>query len=556
MGTYDLSPYLEYTAIHEGAIMREKILVGLVALAGITGCSDYKLTNVPVYEPNIIVTPEEHDFGALHSGHETGTVDIIVTNVGNDELLIDDVYLMGPNDISFSPMLPSVMSEGEQAVITVTYVPETFQTDSAMLYIFSNDPDTEIVEIPLLGQGDAPIIEITPSYHDFSTVFLGCDDEIEVSIGNVGNANLEVSDIEYFASVPVDFSLVDYEDIHGPLPWIIAPSDSVSLNVGYEPQDLLDDEGYIEITSNDPVKPIELADQIGMGDYEAIITDEFDQDGNARSDILFIIDNSCSMSTNQTNFKDNFDSFMTVFETAGVDYQIAFATTDNPNFVDGKIVTPADADPVGEVNTIVDNIGIYGSTMEHGLLTSYESTTTGDAAPGGAFLRSDAKLVVIYVTDEPDWSHPYSTMTTSDYSAHLLSLKSSPELVVAHAVAGDYPSGCSGNGGAQFGDGYYDVVNDLGGTFMSICADDFGSQMDTLARESMAITVFYLNNTPIESTISVEVDSTISTDWSYDAAINAIVFNIAPEEGSEIEVTYAIWAECDNDDESSEDTGA
>ena len=57
MGTYDLSPYLEYTAIHEGAIMREKILVGLVALAGITGCSDYKLTNVPVYEPNIIVTP-------------------------------------------------------------------------------------------------------------------------------------------------------------------------------------------------------------------------------------------------------------------------------------------------------------------------------------------------------------------------------------------------------------------------------------------------------------------------------------------------------------------
>ena len=546
--------------------MRGKILVGLLALAGVVGCSDYKLSSVPIYEPNITVTPEEHDFGALHSGYETGTVDIIVTNVGNDDLQINDVYLMGPTDITFSPMLPSTMLPGQQETIVVTYVPETFQIDSARLYIFSDDPDTELVEIPLLGQGDAPIIEITPDYHDFSTVFLGCDDEIEVSIGNIGNANLEISDVEYFASVPVDFSLEDYEDAVGSLPWTIAPNDAVSLIVGYIPLDLLDDEGYIEITSNDPVTPIELADQLGMGDYENIVTDEFDQDGNAMSDILFVIDNSGSMTSNQTNFKNNFDSFMTVFETAGVDYQIAFITTDDAAIVNGKIVTPADIDPVGEVNTIIDDIGTHGYAIEKGLWFSYAATDSGgDAAPGGTtgFFRADAKLVIIYVTDEPDASTSLSygggstTMAPSDYSAHFLSLKSTPELVAAHAVAGDYPSGCTSNGGAQFGDGYYDVVNDLGGTFMSICATDFGAQMDTLARESMAIQIFYLNNNPIESTISVEVDSTIVTSWSYDTTINAIVFDTAPEEGSSIRVTYAIWAECDNDDETDTgDTGA
>jgi len=542
--------------------MREKILVALLALASITGCSDYKLSTVPVYEPNITATPEEHDFGALHSGYETGEVDVIVTNTGNDDLLIDDVYLMGPSDIAFSPTLPSIMEPGQQEIITITYTPETFQVDSARLYIFSNDPDTEVVEIPLLGQGDAPVIEITPDYHDFTTVFLGCDDEIEVSIGNVGNANLEVSDVEYFASIPVDFSLEDYEDAIGPLPWTIAPNDSINLTVGYTPLDLLDDEGYIEITSNDPTTPIELADQLGMGDYEDIVTDEFDQDGNARSDILFVIDNSGSMTSNQTNFKNNFDSFMTVFETAGVDYQIAFITTDNASIVNEKIVTPADVDPVGEVNTIIDDIGTHGYAIEKGLWYSYAATDVGgDAAPGSStgFFRPDAKLVIIYISDEPDASTSLSygggstTMTPSDYSAHLLSLKSSPELVVAHAVAGDYPSGCTSNGGAQFGDGYYDVVTDLGGTFMSICATDFGTQMDTLARESMAIQIFYLNNNPIESTISVEVDSTIATGWSYDPAISAIVFDTAPGEGSSIEVTYAIWAECDNNEE--KDTG-
>ncbi len=235
--------------------MREKILVALLALASITGCSDYKLSTVPVYEPNITATPEEHDFGALHSGYETGEVDVIVTNTGNDDLLIDDVYLMGPSDIAFSPTLPSIMEPGQQEIITITYTPETFQVDSARLYIFSNDPDTEVVEIPLLGQGDAPVIEITPDYHDFTTVFLGCDDEIEVSIGNVGNANLEVSDVEYFASIPVDFSLEDYEDAIGSLPWTIAPNDSINLTVGYTPLDLLDDDGLLIITAdhgNDP----------------------------------------------------------------------------------------------------------------------------------------------------------------------------------------------------------------------------------------------------------------------------------------------------------------
>jgi hypothetical protein len=548
----------------KGQIMKGHTLAGLLAIASILGCSDYTLEKVQVYEPNISVSPTEHDFGALHSGYETGEIDIAVTNTGNTELLIDDVYIMGPSDITFSPSLPSSMSPGEEVTLTVTYVPETFQIDSARLYIFSDDPDTPIVEIPLDGQGDAPVIEITPDYHDFVTVLLGCYEKLEVKIGNVGNANLEINDVEYFATLPVDFLLADYEESLGPLPWTIAPADVVSLHVAYEPLDLLDDEAYIEITSNDPVAPIEIADQIGMGDYEDIVTDNFDQDGNARSDILFVIDNSGSMSSNQTNFKNNFDSFMTVFEAAGVDYQIAFITTDDASIVNGKIVTPADADPVGEVNTIIDDIGTHGYAIEKGLWYSYAATDIGgDAAPGSStgFFRTDAKLVIIYVSDEPDASTSLSygggstTMAPSDYSAHLLALKSSPELVVAHAVSGDYPSGCTSNGGAQFGDGYYDVVNDLGGTFMSICAADFGAQLDTLARESMAIQIFYLNNNPIESTISVAVDSTIVTTWSYDSTINAIVFDTPPEEGSSIEVTYATWAECDSEKDTG-DTGS
>jgi hypothetical protein len=169
------------------------------------------------------------------------------------------------------------------------------------------------------------------------------------------------------------------------------------------------------------------------------------------------------------------------------------------------------------------------------------SSTTG-------FFRTDARLVVVYVSDEPDFSHydwgsgGSTTMVASDYSASLLSLKSSSDLVAAHAISGDYPSGCSANGGAQFGEGYYDVVNDLGGTFMSICASDWSVTMDTLARDSIAMSEFPLTNTPIESTISITVDGISSSDWIYNTSSNSITLTVAPGDGASINIEYAIWS--------------
>jgi hypothetical protein len=204
--------------------------------------------------------------------------------------------------------------------------------------------------------------------------------------------------------------------------------------------------------------------------------------------------------------------------------------------------------PITEFNNQIDSIGTRGSAHEKGLWYAYESTTTGDASPGSStgFQRSSARLVVVYVSDEPDFSdHAYSgggstTMTPSDYSASLLSLKTSSSLVIAHAIAGDYPSGCTTNGGAQFGEGYYDVVNDLGGTFMSICASDWSGTMDTLARDSLAQVAFALSDTPIEDTIEVTVDGIISSDWSYEASSNTVIFTVSPPDGSAIDISYGI----------------
>ena len=536
-----------------------KKLVGIVSMMLLAACSDYNLQKFePPVEPGVVapeieVSPLSHDFGAISAGSETADAVITIENIGNGDLDLNSIYLQnGSSNFSISAMPADLVEPSNSVELIVTYSPGTYEFNSDAISIISNDEDEPEVVVILDGSGDAPIITVNPNYHDFGTLYLGCDEEIEIDIGNIGNSNLIISDLEYFATIPVDFSLLDYEIDYGALPITIPPGDSIQLTVDYIPLDVLDDSAYVEISSNDPATPIATADHDGMGDYEAWILDNFNQDGTVAVDILFVIDNSGSMGSNQTNIKNNFDAFMSAFNAAGVSYQVALITTDSADFV-GGVITNSTVDPVTEFNDQIDSIGTRGSAYEKGLWYAYESTTSGDASPGSStgFFRSDARLVVVYVSDEPDFSHQTygsggsTTMVPSDYSTSLLSLKSSSDLVVAHAIAGDYPSGCTTNGGAQFGDGYYDVVNDLSGTFMSICASDWSVTMDTLARDSMAILSFPLSESPIEDTITVSVDGVLSSDWIYDSSANSITFTVAPADGSSIDVQYALWSTCE-----------
>ena len=525
-----------------------------VFLMLIIGCNDYDLhpyveDPIPgVDAPEIEVDPLSHNFGALVAGTDESDVIVTIQNNGTDDLNIDDIYLhSGQSNFSIAHPPIGIIEPSESVELIVTYGPGTYETNSDIISILSNDDDEPEVQVFLDGSGDAPVIYVAPDYYDFGLIYLGCDDITEVEIGNMGNVDLTISDLEYFSSLPVDFSMQDYVLDYGLLPIVLPPGDSITLSVDYIPLDILDDSGYIEITSNDPVTPVAQANQEGLGDYESWTTDQYTQDNQGLVDILFVIDNSGSMGSNQTNLKNNFDAFMAAFIAAGVDYHIGIITTDTSDFI-GDVITISTPDPLTEFNDQIDSATTTGSAIEQGLLKSYEATSgTGDAAPGAAtgFFRDSARLVIVYVSDEPDYSSYSSSMSFADYSTHLLSLKSSSALVVAHAVAGDYPSGCSANGGAQFGNGYHDVVTDLGGTYMSICADDWNVTMDTLAQESLVRFSFGLTGDPIEDSIEVTVDGTIETGWVYDTSANSVVFNSAPSETAVINITYANWGTCE-----------
>ncbi len=162
------------------------------------------------------------------------------------------------------------------------------------------------------------------------------------------------------------------------------------------------------------------------------------------------------------------------------------------------------------------------------------------------FLRQDAYLALIFISDEED----QSTNTVDFYVNYFLAIKGfrNTNLFSASAIVGDAPSGC---GGFQADPGlrYIDVANRTGGIFESICTSDWSSSLQNLGLSVFGYkSRFFLGNQPVAGTVEVEIDGVVingtapsgQVRWSYDPTTNSVNFAplAIPEPGSQIVVRY------------------
>ena len=92
------------------------------------------------------------------------------------------------------------------------YNPETYSTDNNSVVITSNDPEDSLVSVSLVGHSEAPVISIEPDSYDFENVLVGCDDDLDVTVSNIGNVDLTIDQIDYYVTYPADFDIEEYED--------------------------------------------------------------------------------------------------------------------------------------------------------------------------------------------------------------------------------------------------------------------------------------------------------------------------------------------------------
>ena len=305
-------------------------------------------------------------------------------------------------------------------------------------------------------------------------------------------------------------------------------------------------------------------------------TDIFVQEPPSAADILWVIDNSPSMAQEQEAVGRSFAEFIVNLEDAHIDFHIGVVTTDVddenehagqllgiPNVIDSEIV---DFEMVFKERV---QVGVDGSDMERGLEAAYMALTEPMASgANNGFLRRDAVLSIIFVSDEDDCSdrgalsettsamacydQPEMLVPVREYVDDFRALKHSASDVIASAIVG--PENQDNCGSSARGTRYLAVAKSTGGLEGNICDVEFTEIMDNMGLAVAGVRAsFALSSFPVFGTVEVWVGDAEEDEanwvlvprdqnngWTYDTDTNYITFNgdSVPPRGSVITVYY------------------
>lgn len=420
-------------------------------------------------------------------------------------------------------------------------------------------------------------LAVLPSEVDYSLTTVGCSSRtMEVIAYNVGSAPMELSDVQ-LQGCSAEFVMRSAP----PLPMELAINDDAVFGVSYQPQDIGSDGCSLAFYTNGEDTPTVVVPLSGGGTYETEHTDTFIQTSSQAVDVLFVIDNSGSMSEEQSNLIRNFQAFINAANAWGSDYQIGVVTTDleadNGRLIsagnNARFVTPSNSHEFVQ-NA---NVGTNGSADEKGLACAQAALSMPNTAGSGpvdrltacsndsecvapdrcwdgycggrnrGFIRDDAALEVVIVSDEED----SSAGDVNFYVNFFKSIKGfyNENLFHFHAIIGDIPSGCSSpDGNADPGHRYAQVAAETGGIVASICSPDFASALESIGDVAFGLrTQFFLSRLADPATLQVRVNGQLCTsqagsNWTYHEPSNSVVFDEAapcmPETGDEIQIHY------------------
>ncbi len=256
-------------------------------------------------------------------------------------------------------------------------------------------------------------------------------------------------------------------------------------------------------------------------------------------DILFVIDDSGSMSSHQMNLSTNITKFTdSIVKAKFLDYHIGVITSTASGFGAGAAACcgklagfPKFIDrntPNGMV-MLANNVmvGTNGDASEK----FYDPVTMALSQPNlsgynDGFYRPDSYLVILFITDTDD----QSVQTTEQFMSFLLQLKGSQDrffIGAAYIPKSEYKS-CSGESPSTTKlDTFFSITQ---AQFFSLCDPDYGSQLANIGQViALKAQTMLLKSVPKQGTIKVSIGSEVLPEdvkkgWSYNPIKNAIEF--------------------------------
>ncbi len=567
----------------------------------------------PTCEPAF--APELLTFGGIKEGTEaTRTLQLVNYGSGNceyREVFVDGCLkvqagvrhyfqcqsgFVTPFGLAEGPAFKQVLGPGGHLDFEVTFdAPEVenliLGRDShfGRLAVMLHDPNTATAKyvappggwmagINLRGESAVPMLLVDPPEIDFGTVRTDCEGAAHlVTVTNPGPLEGTVTG---FDAVGCEGEVKVYG---AALPAKVPPFGTLYLEVRFAPTEGGERSCQLELETDAPLKNWDNQKQAVIPAVGKAIdvdhhVDVFEQVPPAKVDVLFIVDDSGSMSDKQHMLKNELPKLVQIATGWGQDYQLAVTTTDveqttglRGRFKGFPPVAKTGDDPAVFAQNLI--VGITGSGDEKGLEAAWLALTGGNVmetditcvnapgqcpeygpglylwclegqcrGPNWGFLRDDAELVVIMVSDEED-SSPQSVAW---YVSHLAALKKpgSGVGVRIHSVV-ETLDGCFTPWGSV-GLRYIQAAEATGGHVASICADDFGAEFEAVAGKTFGLKDRFYPTYPVDpGSLVVRVDGQpCSEGWFWNESSGAVVFEEGgacfPDYGQNVELEYDV----------------
>lgn len=510
------------------------------------------------------VVPAHVDFGALRPGR-TATLAVEVRNTGPNPCALANVRLSSTTGPAFSltTVADRWLEPGEHHSLLVHFTPPADGAFTGAVEFDASSPAAPSATIPLSGRGAPHCLELQPDTLRFGTIGLQCRPPVRSTVvHNACAVPVAISGVRVGSGPTTEFTLTS-----GAGPRTLQPGQNVRVDVAYAPVDEGDDVAALFVSSDAAPAPL-LVGLEGRGEVRPTRTDVF-ADERERVDFLFVIDNSASMAEEQEAISRHFDELIRAADARGIDYHLGVTTTGLTPFRGAWALCPGGADggeagrlfPVDRstpriLKRTTPNVREAFATnvkvgvchwredgLEAARLALSSPLVDGDNA---GFLRDDARLYVLFVSDEED----SGSVAPSTYVQFLRSLKPGrPELVRASGILG-LPTCATA---LSVGTRYMEVVNAFGGLVGDLCARDWGALLAQIGDDAFAPRTNYpLTSATDGRAITVLIDgielAAAAPDgtrrWRFDPAAGpygAVVFERAqaPAPGATVEVTYS-----------------
>jgi hypothetical protein len=545
----DLGPDAAELVLETNDPLRPVVRVPLTGTGAAVYSCDYTLQ--PAASPGL-------QFGVVGRGR-TSRLTFQLRNAGPTDCLIGKVDLAPETPAAFAlpegPVYGRLLAPGEVQRVDVEFTPPGTApsgTDFAGLVaveIASDRAPRQLVQ--LSGRGAEVCLQITPPGADFGVIRPTCQtNERAFTLYNACRSTVRITSLEQRLGDDA-FALV-----RPALPATLATGEELRFAARYAPPVVGQNFGTIEVFTDQLAnggQPYVLTLE-GRADPVGRMTEEFVQAERAKADILFVVDDSPSMEEEQATLSREFGNFMRFAVAQGIDYHLAVTTTGNcgassprgrflPLGSPGRIVTPLTLRPEATFAANV-NVGTDGCSDEMGLEAAYLALSDPNLnGPNAGFLRSDAVLSVVVVSDEED----SSPRPLDFYVNFLRGLKGArgANLVTFGGIVGTRSGGCTGAGGqADYAPRYVTAAARLNGLTESICASTWSTALQRLGLNAFGYrSRFLLGSDADPETVEVFVDDRpvpAGALWAYSAGVNAIDFDSTaiPPPGARIRVTY------------------